>query len=114
MKLSGLITLLLFHLLGEAIVQLTGLFIPGAVVGLLLLFFALLLRGRVSASLEQSSKTLIGFLPLLLILTSAGIFFLGENVDDQWLAFAGAIVAGTILTLIFCALLMKLMVGRHD
>lgn len=114
MKVSGILTLLIFHLLGEAIVRTTGLFIPGAVVGLLLLFFTLLIRGQLSSGLEQSSKTLIGFLPLLLILPSAGIFFLGESFNDQWLAFAGAIVAGTILTLVFCALLMKLMVKRHD
>lgn len=113
MKLSGVLTLLLFHLLGEAIVLLTGLVIPGAVVGLLLLFATLLIRGGISDSLSSSSQTLIGFLPLLLIVPSAGIFFLGRSFNDQWPAFIGAIVGGTLLTLVFSALVMRLLAGRR-
>lgn len=111
MKLSGLLTLLVFHLLGEGIVRLTGLFVPGAVVGLLLLFCALLVRGSLPQGLEKSGMALIGFLPLLLIVPSAGIFFLGDAFADQWLAFAGAIVGSTLLTLLFTAGLMKFLAG---
>lgn len=107
MKLSGILTLLLFHLAGEAIVELTGLPIPGPVIGLLLLFAALVIRGQVSDSLSSSSQTLIGLLPMLLIVPSAGIFFLGAGFHNQWPAFIGAIVGGTLLTLLFSALLMN-------
>ncbi len=112
MKLSGILTLLLFHLAGEAIVELTGLAIPGAVIGLLLLFTALVIRGRVSESLSSSSQALIGLLPMLLIVPSAGIFFLGAAFHDQWPAFIGAIIGGTLLTLLFSALLMKVLTRR--
>lgn len=109
--LPGLLILLCFHLTGEALVTLADVPIPGAVVGLLLLFTALLIRGGATRSLEQSSSFLIGLLPLLLIVPSAGVFFLGASFSDQWLAFAGAIVAGTLLTLMFSALLMKFLTG---
>ncbi|HCS28758.1 MAG TPA: murein hydrolase regulator LrgA [Spongiibacteraceae bacterium] len=111
MKLSGLLILLCFHLAGEMVVTLSGLPIPGAVVGLLLLFTALLIRGGATRSLEQTGGTMIGLLPLLLIVPSAGVFFLGEHFSGQWPAFAGAIVAGTLLTLLFSALLMKFLAG---
>lgn len=107
MKLSGLLILLGFQLAGELLVSFAGLAIPGAVAGLLLLFLALLLRGSAGASLEETSHRLIGLLPLLLILPSAGVFFLGERFAGQWPAFVGAIVLGTLFTLLFCALLMK-------
>lgn len=111
MKLSGLLILLCFHFTGELVVTLSDLPIPGAVVGLLLLFTALVIRGGLSRSLEQTSGFLIGLLPLLLIVPSAGVFFLGEHFSGQWLAFAGAIIAGTLFTLLFSALLMNFLVG---
>ena len=43
---GGLATLLLFQLLGEVIVIVLRLPVPGLVVGMLLLFLALLWRGR--------------------------------------------------------------------
>ncbi|MFT5032326.1 MAG: holin-like protein [Bacteroidia bacterium] len=111
MKLSDLLILLCFHLAGEAVVAVSGLPIPGAVLGLLMLFSALLLRGGASSSLEQTGSFLIGLLPLLLIAPSAGVFFLGAGFSSQWPAFVGAIVGGTILTLLFSALLMKFLAG---
>lgn len=120
-KLSGLLVLLCFHLVGEALVTLGGLPIPGAVLGLLLLFCALLIRGGASPALEQTGGFLIGLLPLLLIVPSAGVFFLGERFSGQWPAFAGAIIGGTLLTLLFSALLMKFLLagevrkdGEHE
>ncbi len=114
MKLSGLLILLCFHLAGEAVVAVSGLPIPGAVIGLLLLFAALLIRGGANASLEQTGSFLIGLLPLLLIVPSAGVFFLGARFSGQWPAFAGAIVGGTLLTLLFSALLMKFLTGGRS
>ena len=49
---------------------------------------------------------------MLLIVPSAGIFFLGAAFHDQWPAFIGAIVGGTLLTLLFSALLMKALTRR--
>lgn len=110
-KLSGLLILLCFHLAGETLATLADLPVPGAVIGLLLLFTALVIRGGASASLEQSGSFLIGLLPLLLIVPSAGVFFLGERFAGQWPAFAGAIIGGTLLTLVFSALLMKFLLA---
>lgn len=113
MKLSGLLILLCFHLIGEAVVTVSGLPVPGAVVGLLLLFSTLVIRGGATRSLEQSGSFLIGLLPLLLIAPSAGLFFLGQHFSSQWPAFVAAIIIGTLLTLLFTALLMKFLAGTR-
>src|SRR5258706_6141273 len=57
--LYAITALFAFQLLGEAIVQLTGLPLPGALVGTLLLLAALLLHGRLPESLEQAAGVLL-------------------------------------------------------
>ncbi len=113
MNATGLLALFGFQLLGEAIAALLGLSIPGPVIGLLLLFAALVAYGEVPPLLERASQAMIGALPLLLIVPSAGLFFLGAGFRDQWPAFLAAVVGGTVLTLLFCALLMKLTMGKR-
>lgn len=114
MRLTGLLILLCFQLAGEALARWLGLPVPGPVIGLLLLFAALVLRGSVPPALEAGSRTMIELLPMLLIATSAGLFFLGESFDDQWPAFIAAVVGGTVLALAFAAAVMKwVTAGRH-
>ena len=105
--LNGLLILLLFQCLGEAIKAYFGWILPGPVIGMLLLFVGLCLYRGVPESLSRSSQALIPMLALMFLPASAGLFFLGPQFDDQWLAIIAAIVGGSFLSLVFNGLLMK-------
>lgn len=104
---NGLLVLLVFQCLGEAIKAYFNSVLPGPVIGMFLLFFGLCLYRGVPAAVAKSSQTLIPLLALMFLPASAGLFFLGPQFDDQWLAIFVAIVLGSALSLIFNALLMK-------
>jgi holin-like protein len=104
---KGLFVLLLFQCLGEAIKAVTGIILPGPVIGMLLLFFTLCLLRHTPSSVGEASQGMIKLLPLLFMPASAGLFFLDPRFNQQWLAIGGAIVVATILSLLFNGWLMK-------
>lgn len=112
--LRGLLVLLLFQCLGEAIKVATGTVLPGPVIGLLLLFAVLLLRGGPSLALAGTSERLIGLLSLLLMPPSVGLFFLGDRLQGQWPALLAAVVLGTLATLLVSAVVMQWLVRRRE
>lgn len=107
---KGLLIILVFQCIGEAIKALTNVFLPGPVIGMVLLFIALCLWRSVPSPVAQASGSLINLLPLLFMPASAGLFFLDSRFDDQWPAIIGAIVIGTLLSLLFNGLIMKRLV----
>ncbi|WP_339671765.1 CidA/LrgA family protein [Dasania marina] len=111
---KGLSILLLFQCLGELIRSYSQVALPGPVIGMLLLFAALCLRGGASTSLQSASQSLIGLMTLLFVPATTGLFFLSTQIMSQWLAIAVALVAGTVLSLSFNVLLMKRLVKNHD
>ena len=111
--LRGLLVILLFQCLGEAIKLASGTLLPGPVIGLLLLFATLLLTGGPSPGLEASSGKLIGLLALLLMPPSVGLFFLGERLQGQWPALLAAVLLGTLATLLASALTMQWLLRRQ-
>lgn len=69
----GLVALLSAQLLGELISAICGLPVPGPVIGLILLFSWLCLRGGPGPELSQTAHTLLRYLPLLLIPPCVGL-----------------------------------------
>lgn len=112
--LTGLLTLLGFQLLGEALQRLLGLPLPGPVIGMFLLFGFLCLRGEVPEHLETGSQRLIDMMPLLFMAPAAGVFFLGAGFADQWPGFLAAVTLGTVFSLIFSGLLLKALTKKRD
>lgn len=110
----GLFVLLLFQCLGELIKLATGTVLAGPVIGLLLLFAALALCGAVPEWLGNAGSRMISQLALLLLPPSVGLFFLGDAVQGQWPAIIGAVVLGTVLTLLFSAALMQWLLKLSD
>ncbi|MGK0441062.1 MAG: holin-like protein [Pseudohongiellaceae bacterium] len=110
---KGLTVLLVFQCAGELIRQFGDVVLPGPVIGMFLLFITLCLRGRVSASLQKASQSLIGMMTLLFVPATTGLYFLSAEVMSQWLAITVALVAGTVLSLVFNALLMRKLVKKH-
>ena len=104
--LAGFIILLLFQLLGELITQWYQLPIPGAVIGMFLLFIFLLITGGPGKSITSASERLIRYLALFFLPAGVGIFFLGEQIGKHWLAVIYAASLGTIAAIIVTSLCM--------
>ena len=109
--LKGIPCLMLFYLLGEGLARLTEAPIPGAVIGMVMMFAALRLSRRTTPLwLEQSSQFFIRYLALFFLPAAVGLFFLPESFDNQWPAILGAIVLATLISLGATALLLNRLV----
>lgn len=105
---SALTALLLFQLLGEVLARWLDLPIPGPVIGMLLLFLALMLRGGPGDELRTTSQTLLQHLSLLFVPAGTGIIVHLHRVADEWLALLLSLLISTVATLVVTALVMKL------
>jgi putative effector of murein hydrolase LrgA (UPF0299 family) len=91
-------TLFAFQLLGEFIARFSGLPLPGALVGTLLLLLALLLYKRLPKALEDTSGVLLQNMMLLFIPVIAGVMQEFDHLRHEWLPFVLACVLGSAIT----------------
>lgn len=109
---KGFLQILLFLILGEGISFVFALPVTGNVIGMLLLCLFLLLRQQVGEGLRLASDKLISLLSLLLLPGGAGLFFLGDVMDGQWVGVLVAVLVGTLLSFISTLWLMQRLVRR--
>lgn len=112
--LPGLLLLLLFQLVGEAIKIATGTVIPGPVIGLLLMLAFLMVRQGVPAWLERSCNQLLAQIGLLFMPPAVGLVFIAADLGDQWSAILAAVLGGTLLTICACAVLLQWLIRRQE
>ncbi|KQP23497.1 CidA/LrgA family protein [Pseudorhodoferax sp. Leaf267] len=105
--LAGALALVLFLLLGEAIVRWSGLPVPGSLVGMVLLLAALIAWGRTPPGLQAASTPLLRHLMLFFIPAVAGVMTQFALVADEWLPFLAACALGAALTLAVTALALR-------
>src|SRR5574343_390187 len=106
--LSALTQLLVFQLVGEVIARALSLPVPGPVLGMILLFVALVLRGGPGESLQTPSPNLLQHLSILFVPAGTGIMVHLHRVADEWLPLALSLLVSTLATLVVTALVMKL------
>ena len=99
--------LLVFQCLGEGIVFLAHLPVPGPVAGMLLLLAALLAFPRLQQVVEQGANELLRHLSLLFVPAGVGIIAAAGSSSGHWLAIIGAVVASTFATLAVTALVLQ-------
>jgi len=109
---SALTQLLLFQLVGEVLVRALGLSVPGPVMGMLLLFGFLSLRGGPSPELLTTSQNLLQHLSLLFVPAGTGVILHLQLVADEWLPLTLSVFVSTLVTLMVTALVMKLFSGK--
>lgn len=109
---GSLATLLLFQLTGVVLVRLTGVPLPGPVLGMILLFIALLLRGHTPEVFASNSRGLLNHLALLFVPAGVGIITHLHRVADEWLALSITLVASTVLCLVAAAFTLHVLT-RH-
>ncbi|MCA1855681.1 CidA/LrgA family protein [Massilia oculi] len=105
--LAAFTILLLFQCLGEGIVFLFQLPIPGPVAGMLLLMAALAAWPPLQDRIEGAANALLSHLSLLFVPAGVGIVATAARGSGHWLAILASLAASTVLTLAITALLLR-------
>ena len=92
--------LLVYQLVGELLVRLFSLTLPGPVLGMALLFLTLLVRGKVSQELRSGTSSLLQHLSLLFVPAGVGVVVHLQRVADEWLPIVAATLFSTIAVLL--------------
>ncbi|MCV2218612.1 CidA/LrgA family protein [Thauera sp. Sel9] len=111
---AALTLLLVLQLIGEIIARGLDLPIPGPVIGMMLLFLGLVLRGGPSETLRQTAGSLLQHLSLLFIPAGAGIMLYRDLIAAEWLPLAAALLGSTVLAIVVTALVLDALVKRHE
>ena len=104
--LQGISLLLIYQLAGELSVNLLNIPVPGPVIGMVMLFFTLLIRGSSSKALDSSSSALLNHLSLLFVPAGVGVMVHFDRIINEWLAISVALILSTIITMVMTALIM--------
>lgn len=110
----ALIVLFACQLAGTAIQILFALPVPGAVIGMLLLFLILLARRKIPDGLHLTSMTLLRYLPLLFVPAGVGVMEQFGLLRREWLPITASLVGSIIITIAFTGVVMQfcLRLGR--
>ncbi len=99
--------LLLFQCLGEGIVFMLGIPLPGPVAGMLLLMAALVGHPPLLDTVEQGANTLLSHLSLLFIPAGVGIVASAASGSGHWFAILASLAGSTVLALAITGLLLR-------
>lgn len=109
----GALTLLLAcQLAGELMVLALGLPVPGPVLGMLLLFAGLMIRGGIPRALGDVAGGLLRNLSLLFVPAGVGVVVHLARLSDEALPIVVAIVGSTLLTIAVTAWVMVVLLRR--
>ena len=111
----GAIALLLVcQLAGEAIHRLTGLPLPGSVIGMVLLLAWLALVPRERLTLTHVTGSLTAHLSIMFVPAAVGVMEEGAILSRYGLGIVVAVVVSTLLTLAVTALVFRAVAGRDE
>ncbi|HEV8078523.1 MAG TPA: CidA/LrgA family protein [Marinobacter sp.] len=104
---NGITLLLIYQLVGEVSVRLLGLPVPGPVMGMVMLFITLMIRGRMAKAVEPASTALLGHLSLLFVPAGVGLIVHFSRLGNEWLPISVTLLLSTIITMAVTALVMQ-------
>lgn len=110
--LLGLFIILLCQVLGELLVALVGLPIPGPVLGMLILFAGLVCHGEVPDCLRLPAENLLRYLALLFVPAGVGLIQHLDLVQAQWLVILLTLVGSTAIALLASGWLFQRLLPR--
>lgn len=104
----GYFTLILVcQLVGEIVVHALSVSIPGPVLGMVLLFVLLLMRGKLPEGLGQTADGLLRGMALLFVPAGTGVMMHFQLLGEALMPLSVALVISTALTIIVTALMMR-------
>ena len=105
--LHALAALLVAQLLGETIVRVLGLTVPGPVVGMLLLFLLMLARAPLPTGLGETADGMLKHLSLLFVPAGVGVVQHLDRLGSDGLRLVLVVVLTTVITLAVTALVFE-------
>lgn len=105
--LDYLLLILLCQLIGETAVTIANIPFPGPVVGMLILFAYLVVRGSVPTQLGQVANTLLSHLSLLFVPAGVGVILHFKLLGEDFFPLTVATVVSTLLTIVVSGLMMS-------
>lgn len=109
---QGLVQLFIFQALGELLSQFALPFIPGPVLGLVLLLLLLSVRGAVPASIDLVGSSILQHLGLLFIPASVGVVLYLPLLQANAWAISTALVVSVVATVAVTAGLLKVLAKK--
>ena len=110
---QGLVQLFIFQALGELVSKFALPFIPGPVLGLVLLLAYLSVRGHVPAAIDLVGGSVLQHLGLLFIPASVGVvLYLPVLQANAW-AISAALVVSVVATVAVTAGLLKVLAKKN-
>jgi len=111
---EGLVLILLFQGLGEAIGHFLLPLVPGPVIGLVLLLAFLTWSGRVHEGVELVSSAFMRYLGLLFVPAAVGVVMFLPHLQRQAVAIAVALLVSVIATIAVSALIAKALTRKKS
>jgi holin-like protein len=103
----GFLIILGFQLIGELLVVLLGLPLPGPVLGLVFLLAGLLVLGRIPEPVRNVSSGLLSNLSLLFVPAGVGLVLHFDLLAEEWWIILLALLLSTLLAALVTALMFR-------
>lgn len=100
------------QLLGNWLVEITGVSVPGTVVGMLLLFTLLAVRGGAPQPMVDVVAPLHRHMSLLFIPAGSGVLLYVSRVVDEWLPITVSLVVSTVVAFLVTAWVLERMMPK--
>jgi holin-like protein len=110
---KGSFFILFFYFLGELLSVLIKGFLPGSVIGMILLFFSLFFKILDPSTVRAAATTITKNMAVFFIPAAVGLMAYGELVSKNLVAIALAISISTIMTIITVAFIQEQLEKRR-
>lgn len=96
---KGLFFILLYYFLGELVSHFIGGFMPGSVIGMILLFISLLFKVLKPSYVKDAATVITKNMAVFFVPAGVGLMTYGTLVAENFIAIVGAITVSTILVI---------------
>jgi holin-like protein len=103
---SAIFVLIVLQLIGESVVQVSGLPVPGAIIGLILLYAMLVFRGDISDEMSRTSGFLLQNLGVLFVPAGVGVIAYLPMIAAQWWIILLVLLVSVCVTIAITALVV--------
>lgn len=108
---EGVFFIFLFYFLGECISFFANGFLPGSIIGMILLFLALQLRIIKSSRVRATAQVITGNMMIFFIPAAVGLMTTFDFLSENWASFLISCIISTILVLVVVAVVQEKMEG---